>query len=135
MPNLNDVCKSIVEDVDYALAAAAIDQESGLLLGVSHNVSYFTQSYLDAVAAAAVELFRGKGVATIEKMLSEIREQECKNTIKEIQLATDHTYHFIAIVPERPDILAVLVTGRKIRLGMGWASLRSRLNDIAAACP
>ena len=135
MPNLNDVCKNMVEDIDYAIAAAAIDQDTGLLLGVSHTVSYFTQNYLDAVAAASVELFRGKGVTTIEKMLSDLQGTERRNTINEIQLATDKTYHFIAVVPDKPNILAVLVTSKKIRLGMGWASLRSRLGDIAEACP
>ena len=69
MPNLNDICRNMTEDIDYAYATAVIDQESGLILGVSHHVEYFTQSYLDAVAAASVELFRGKGITTIEKMM------------------------------------------------------------------
>ena len=57
MPNLNDICRDLTEEVDHALAAAVVDRQTGLLLGVSHNVSYFTQSYLDTVAAAAVEMF------------------------------------------------------------------------------
>jgi hypothetical protein len=41
----------------------------------------------------------------------------------------------MAIVPDRPSVLAILVTSKKANLGMGWASLRSRLKEIAAACP
>ena len=135
MKNLNDICKDIVEEVDYARAAAVVDQDSGLLLGVSHHVSYFTQGYLDAVAAASVELFRGKGISTIEKMLAEMRGEEPKRCIQELQMTTDDTFHFMVVVPSKPNILAILVSGKKINIGMGWAVLRSRLKDIANACP
>lgn len=133
--NLNDICRSLVEDVDYALAAAVVDQETGLLLGVSHTVHYFTQSYLDTVAAAAVEMFRGKAVNTIEKLIAELRAAEPKHLAQEIQLTTADTYHFMTVVPNKTNILAVLVTGKKISLGMGWASLRGKLKEIADACP
>lgn len=135
MPNLNDICKAITEEVDYAHAAAVVDQNSGLLLGVSHHVEYFTQTFLDALAAASVEMFRGKGISTIEKMLADMRGQSPQRSVKEIQFHTDGTYHFLAVVPDKQDILAILVTSTKANLGMGWASLRSRLKEIAAACP
>lgn len=135
MPNLNDICKDMVDAIDYALAAAVIDQETGLLLGVAHTVPYFTQSFLDSVAASAVDLFRGKGVSTVEKQIAELRGQEPQRGLREIQMNTGHNYHFLAVVPDKPDILAVLVTGMKVNLGMGWAGLRSRLKEIAAACP
>ncbi len=135
MPNLNDICRSMVEEIDYALAAAVVDQDTGLLLGVAHHVSYFTQSLLDALAAASVELFRGKGIATVEKMLGELREQPPERSVREIQMSTAHTYHFMCIVPDKPQVLAILITGNKINLGLGWAGLRSRLKDIAETCP
>jgi len=135
MPNLNDICRNMVVDIDYAYAVAVIDQDTGLLLGVSHSVGYFTQPYLDAIAAASVELFRGKGIATIEKMLADLRGETPRRTIQEIQFNTDNTYHFMAVVPDRLNVIVVLVTSKKMNLGMGWASLRSRLADIAEACP
>ena len=135
MPNLNDVCREMTEDIDYAYASAVIDQQTGLLLGVSHTVDYFTQPYLDAVAAASVELFRGKGITTIEKMLAELKDEEPKRSIQEIQFNTESTYHFMAVVPDKPDIIVVLVTSKKITFGLGWAGLRSRLTDIAKLCP
>ena len=112
-----------------------IDEETGLLLGVSANVTYFTQSYMDTVAAAAVELFRGKGVSTVEKMLGDLKGQSLHHTVKEIQMTTDHTYHFMTVVPDKPGILAILVTVNKVNLGMGLAGLRSRLKEIAELCP
>ena len=135
MPNLNDICNDMIGSVDYAYASAIIDQESSLLLGVAHNVSYITQVYLDTVAASAVEMFRGKAVVTTEKMIADLRGVEPRRQILEIQMSTESTFHFMCVVPDKPDILAVLIAGKKINLGMGWASLRSRLKEIAECSP
>jgi hypothetical protein len=135
MPNLNDICSDMIGSVDYAFAAAVIDQETGLLLGVAQNTSHVTQNFLDAVAASAVEMFRGKAIATAEKMIAELRGEAPRRLVQEIQMTTESTYHFMCVVPDKPGVLAVLVAGKKINLGMGWASLRSRLKEIAAVCP
>ncbi|MBI1423867.1 MAG: hypothetical protein GC149_10415 [Gammaproteobacteria bacterium] len=135
MPNLNDICSDMIGSVDYAFAAAVVDQETGLLLGVAQNTSHITQTFLDAVAASAVEMFRGKAITTAEKMIAELRGESPRRLVQEIQMTTESTYHFMCVVPDKPTILAVLVAGKKINLGMGWASLRSRLKDIAAVCP
>jgi hypothetical protein len=50
-------------------------------------------------------------------------------------MTTDNTYHFMMIIPEKPDALVVLITSRKANLGMGWASLRRSLNKLAPLCP
>jgi hypothetical protein len=135
MASLNEVCAGVMDDVDGALGVAVVDLTNGLLLGVAHNVPYFTQSYLDAVAAAAVDMFRGKGVSGIEKLLSQQRGTTVNNSIREIQMSTERTYHFMSIVPGKPDAMAVLITSTKANLGMGWAALRKALPDIAPNCP
>lgn len=135
MANINDICKTIVDNVDDAMAAGVVDLSTGLLLGVHHNVPYFTQSYLDAVAAAAVDMFRGRGVSGVEKRLSESRGEEVKNTMEEIQMTTPKTYHFMQVIPGKPNALAVLITGKNTNLGMGWAGLRAAINDLSPLCP
>lgn len=135
MGSINDICNVVIDDVNDALAMAVVDLESGLLLGVAHNVPYFSQSYIDAVAAAAVDMFRGKTVSTVEKLLTAQRGTEVTKSIKEVQMTTDGTYHFMSIVPDKPDALAVLITTRKANLGMGWAALRGSLPDITPLCP
>jgi predicted regulator of Ras-like GTPase activity (Roadblock/LC7/MglB family) len=132
---LNDICNSLVKEVNEALGFAVVDISSGLMLAVAHNVPYFTQSYLDAVAAAAVDMFRGKTITNVEKLLSAQRGRETKNLVQEIQMTTEGTYHFMAIVPGKPQCLVVLITSRKANLGMGWAALRNALPDIAPLCP
>lgn len=135
MANLNSICMNILKEVNESLGVAVVDLNSGLLLAVAHNVPYFTQSYLDAVAAAAVDMFRGKTVSTVEKLLSNQRGQEVRHMIKEVQMTTDGTYHFMSIVPGKENALIVLITTRKANLGMGWSALRSSLTDIAPFCP
>ncbi|HEV55885.1 MAG TPA: hypothetical protein ENN87_00090 [Phycisphaerales bacterium] len=136
MASLNDICQELVNDVTDALGAAVVDLDSGLLLSVSHNVPYFTQSYLDAVAAAAVDMFRGKTVSNVENLIADQRgDGDVRRLIQEVQMSTEKTYHFMSIVPGKQNALLVLITGRKANLGMGWASLRNALPKVAPLCP
>lgn len=135
MASLNEVCEGLVSDVDDALGAAVVDLSSGLLMSVAHSVPYFTQSYLDAVAAAAVDMFRGKTVSAVEKLLSNQRGTELTQMLQEVQMTTEKTYHFMSVVPGKPNSLVVLITGKKANLGMGWSALRSALTTIAPLCP
>jgi len=132
---LNDLMRSLVNDVDGGLACAVVDLDSGLMLAAHHTVPYFTQSYIEAVAAAAVDVFRGKTISTVERLLAAQRGVEVKNSILEIQMATNATYHFMAVVPGKKNALLVLVTSRKANLGMGWTALRRAQVDVAPFCP
>jgi len=133
--DINQICNEIIRGVDSALGCAVVDLNSGLLLGVSHNVPYFTQSYLDAVAAAAVDLFRGRTTSTVEDMIANMRGNNKKHLVREIQMTTENTYHFMMVVPEKPDALVVLVTSKKANLGMGWASIRLAVPKLTPLCP
>ena len=133
--DINTICGEIVRNVDAALGCAVVDLNSGLLLGVSHNIPYFTQSYLDAVAAAAVDMFRGRTVSTVEEMLANMRGTTTKHLLKEVQMTTDNTYHFMMVVPDKPDALVVLITSKKANLGMGWSSVRAAIPKLKPLCP
>ena len=135
MSKLDELLQAVVKDVDGSLGCAVVDLESGLLLGVAHNVPYFTSSYLEAVAAAAVDMLRGKNVRAVESLLTNQRGKTVEKTIKEVQMTTDNTLHFMAIVPNKPDALVVLITSRKTNLGMGWAAVRKALVAVAPLCP
>lgn len=133
--SLNSVLSSITADVDGSLACGVVDLNSGMLLGVAHNVPYFTQSYMDAVGAAAVDLFRGRNITAVEKMLGSQRGEQTAYHITEMQMTSHSTYHFLSVVPNKPNALVVLVTNTKTNLGMGWAAVRRSLPDISPHCP
>ncbi len=135
MADLNSITKGILEEVDGALACAVVDLSSGLLLSVVHGVPYFTQSFLDAVAAAAVDMFRGKNVRAVESLLSGQRGAPVEKLIEEILMATANTYHFMMLVPGKPDVMVLLVTNHKINPEMGWAALRRSAPELTALCP
>ena len=132
---LNDTLKSLTDSVDGGLGCAVGDVHSGLMLGAHHTVPYFTQSYIDAVAAAAVDMVAGNNVRTVEKLLSAQRGEEQRGLIKEVQMTTENTYHFMATVPGKPSALVVLITSKKANLGMGWVALRRTLEEVAPHCP
>jgi hypothetical protein len=135
MATINQICAEVVSSVDGAVGCAVVDLSTGLMLGVHHIVPYFTQSYLDAVAAAAVDMFRGRTVTAVEELLSNIRGTKTQNSIHEVQMATEKTYHFMSTVPDKPQALVVLITTKKANLGMGWAGLRRAIPKIAPMCP
>jgi hypothetical protein len=117
------------------LAAAVIDLDSGLLLGVSHKNEFFTQSFLDSLSASAAELFRGTTVNYVEKLISNIRGNQPERLIEQLHYSTEHTHHFMAVLPDKPDILSLLVTDKSVNLGLGWSFLQSKLSDISISCP
>lgn len=133
--SLNQTCQNIVDKVDDGLGCALVDLESGLLLGIHSKVSYLSTSYLDAVAAAAVDMFRGRTVRVVEEMLAHERSSEPVRLVQEIQMSTERTYHFMTVLPDKKNMLAVLITGRRTNLGMGWATLRGNLPELSKLCP
>ena len=135
MSKIEDVCQEIIKQVDDSLGCAVVDIENGLLLGVAHNVPYFTQTYIDAVAAAAVEMFRGRTVRNVEDLIANQRGTDTVRLIKEVQMTTEKTYHFMSIVKDKPNALVVLITGKGANLGMGWSAVRSALVKVAPLCP
>jgi hypothetical protein len=135
MSSINDACDEIISTVDGALGCAVVDLNTGLLLGVAHKVPYFTHSYLDAVAAAAIDMFRGKTITAVEQLLSSTRGSKIEKSIKEIQMTTDKTYHFMVVLKDKPDCLVLLITKSSTNPGMGWNALRRNLPSISALCP
>jgi hypothetical protein len=135
MSKLDDLCAQTVNAVDDGLGFAAVDLDSGLLLGSAHSVPYFTQSYLDTVAAAAVDMFRGRTITAVEDLLASQRGVPSTRMIKEVQMTTDKTYHFMLILPNKPNTLLVLITGRRANLGMGWAAVRNSIPAVEALVP
>jgi len=133
--SLNDVVQGMLDQVDEALGVAVVDLSSGLLISVAHNVPYFTQSYLDAVAAAAVDMFRGKTVTNVEELIAQQRGEDPKRHVQEVQMGTTHTHHVMATVPDKPNALLVLITSKKANLGMAWAAMNSNLPKVAPFCP
>lgn len=127
---LDDVMESVIEEVDGALGCAVADLRNGALLGVAHHVAYFTEEYLEAVAAAAVEMFRGQTVRHVEDLISSKRGVPSERLLEEMQMTTRHTIHFMMVLPNHPEAVVVLITNRETSLGMGWSATRRSVLQI-----
>ena len=128
--SLKQICEDIYGEVNGAIAVAVVDVSSGMALEVFHRVGHFNQEYIDLVSAAAVDMFRGRNVSKVEEKLAKQRNKPLSHSIQEVQMTTDGTLHFMAILPDKKDILALLVTSKKASVGMGWTSLRRSLPEI-----
>jgi hypothetical protein len=120
--------------VDDCLAVGVVDLNTGMLMGVHHTVPYFTQAYLDAVAAAAVEMFRGKTVRRVEELLSSNRGDSVKDSFEEVFVSSPKTFHFMTVIKDKGAVV-VMVTKKTVNQGMGWAALRNSLTAIKATLP
>lgn len=131
MSKLDAICKSIYDDVDGAIAMAIVDLESGMPLSVYHQVPHFNQDYVDLVSAAAVDMFRGRTVRSVEEQLGKQRGKSAMHSIKEVQMITEGTFHFMVTLPQHSHIVAILITTKKALMGMAWTSLKRAINDIS----
>ena len=134
MANTQEACQALVDDVSDCLAVGVVDLNTGMLMGVHCTVPYFTQSYLDAVAAAAVDMFRGKNVRRVEELLSKHRGEEIKDAFEEIFISSLKVFHFMSLVRDKSAVV-VMVTKKTTNQGMGWAALRASMSDIKATLP
>jgi hypothetical protein len=134
MASTQEICKTTLEKVDDCLAVGVVDLNTGMLMGVHHTVPYFTQAYLDAVAAAAVEMFRGKTVRRVEELLSSNRGDSVKDSFEEVFVSSPKTFHFMTVIKDKGAVV-VMVTKKTVNQGMGWAALRNSLTAIKATLP
>jgi hypothetical protein len=130
MSRLDNVMESVILEVDGALGCAVTDLRSGALLGVAHRVPYFTREYLEAVATAAVEMFRGQTVRHVEDLISLQRGRPSERLVEEMQMTTRHTIHFMMVLPNHPEAVVVLITNRETSLGLGWSATRRSVLEI-----
>jgi hypothetical protein len=87
------------------------------------------------VAAAAVDVFRGKTVSAVEKMLTGLRGTLVRDMVKEAQITTGATCHFMVTSTAKPNLLAVLITQRNADPAEGWSAARAMHSAAAPYCP
>ncbi len=134
MASTTEVCRQVHDKVDDCVAVGVVDLNTGMLLGVHHSVPHFTQAYLDAVAAAAVEMFRGKNVRRVEELLSQQRGEPVKDSVEEIFISSPKVFHFMATIKEKGAVV-VMITKKSVNQGMGWAAIRNNMSTIKGTLP
>ena len=135
MASTQEVCAQLVDDVSDCLAVGVVDLNTGMLMGVHHTVPYFTQAYLDAVAAATADLFQGQNVTAIEKLFRRSRgqDEDGKHYFNEIVVFSENLLHVFLRSKKHRDQAAVVVCRGSANIGMVLSKSRTSLAEIEAA--
>ena len=129
MAKYDALCEQVYNDVDGALAVGLVDYETGEMIGIYHEVAYFSQDYVDMVSEQAVLLFNGAGIKNIEDNLSKMSGKSRKKSIQEVYMKTGHTQHFMVAIP-KVNAVIVLVTSTAALAAKGWLSVRGAVGKI-----
>ncbi len=134
MTKLDEILQNIIADMDGVFGCAVIDMNSRQALGVAHNVDFLNGPYLEAFAAVAVEMLRGKPIRAIESLLAAKLGKPVSNSINDICINAGDTRHFMAVIPEKPDLLVVLSTNKNTSVAIGWIAIQRNMSLIAEHC-
>lgn len=135
MSRMDDACRSIVENVDGAVACGVVDLDTGMLLGI-YNASQYTQTHNEVVAAATMDLFRGPNVVRTEQLVRAHRgvPEDGEHYFDEVFITSKHLYHFAKVVKDGRAVV-MLVTRKTTNLGMGWAQLKASIPTVEPLVP
>jgi hypothetical protein len=131
MGNPTLTCRKVVEAVKDALACGVVDLDTATLAGVHHTVLQLKPAYLDSLAAATVEMFRGKDARQVEDLLSKHGGEAVKDSVEEVFVSSPGALHFMKLVREKHAVV-VLVSQQTTNRGMGWAVVRNAVREISA---
>ncbi len=130
--DITTICQEIFERVPQALACAVVDLTSGMLIASHQEAEQLPPGFLDTVAAAAVDLVRGRTVRRVEDFLTKTRGKPVRETVEELFLGTAGANHFMKVVKEKQALL-VLITPPTTNQGLGWSVVRGSLAEVAEA--
>ncbi len=130
MARLDEIAKSLLDSIDGSLGVGIVNLNTGRLFGSSYRASYMTEDLLDSLAAAAVDMFRGRTITQVENLFADLRGVPRKRLWQEMHVSSEHTYHFMLVLPNKPDALLVLVTNKQASLGLSWANLRRVVPEV-----
>lgn len=135
MGKIDDACKEIVNKVDGAVACGVVDLDTGMLLGI-HNVSQYTQTLNEVVAAATMDLFRGANIGRVEQMVRAHRgvPENGEHYFQEVHVTSEHNYHFAKTIKKGKAVI-MLVTKKTTNIGMGWAMMKSVIPTVEPLVP
>lgn len=130
MRTLDDACQNVVRRVNGAVACGVVDLDSGFVIGLHDSPGWGAEVH-EALASAALELFRGARVTEFERSIRQLRGEEHgpEHYFNEVQLTSRDNFHF-AMVLRGGQAVLMLVTEKTTNVGMGWAQLRAAVTEV-----
>ena len=128
---LQNVCDGLIDETDGLLACIVLDLDTGLTLASS------CREGMDATAVGAVTrrlggLFRSRSLGFVP---SSPTPSSSRGVVREAQITTGSTYHFMAAVPGWDSALLVFVTEKVVSIGLGWMAVHQAIDRVLLARP
>ena len=128
MSSVDEACREIVESVDGAIACGVVDLNTGRLLGI--YCPTYGQVLKDALAAATMDLLRGRAVGRTERSISTAPGATGDDArVHEVHVMSGDNYH-VAKVLKGGQAAVMLVTNRATNVGMGSAQMKAVIPKV-----
>ena len=124
--------KSFRHNVPEYLAAGVVDISTGMLLDAD-TIDEHPRDFLDVLAAAAADLFRGRTVTQVEELWRDQRgvaDQDGYFHFEEILIYSRNLVHLFIRSNSKPEIVAGVVCRRHANLGMLFAQARLVMREL-----
>ena len=124
------VCENVLLDTEGGLGCLLIDLQSDLTLALAkHSDAYLGDAEVGSLLTLCSDMFRGK---LIDQFVRSLRtEASSADFVQEVQIATAHTYQFMATIPDWDGTAVILITDKSRSLGLGWIAVRQAREQLA----
>ena len=133
--DMQGACAEVLAEVDGSLGCIVIDMQTGLTVAAEYQQgSMINPATINLVSVLSTNMFQGKLIRQFEGALAR-RSPGAQDFVREVQMTTEHTNQFMAVVPGWNQTLLVLVTDRTVSVGLGWMAVHRLLGRLGEGVP
>lgn len=132
--DMQNACAEVLAEVDGSLGCIVIDMQTGLTVAAEYQQgSVMNPATINLVSVLSANMFQGKLIRQFEGALA--RHSGSQRFVREVQMTTEHTNQFMAVVPGWNQTLLVLVTDKTVSVGLGWMAVHRLMSRFGDAAP
>ena len=126
--DMQQVCAATLDEVDGALGCIVMDMSTGLTVAAQYRPgSPVNDGTINLVSVVSANMFAGKLMRQFEGALA---AAPAPGFVREVQMTTANTNQFMAAIPGWNDGVFVLVTEKRVSLGLGWMAVHRVMERI-----
>lgn len=130
--DLQHACAAVLDEVDGSLCCIVIDTQTGLTVAAEYRTgSVMNAGTINLVSVLGTNMFRGKLINQFRRSLATDRASPA--FVREVQMTTANTNHFMAAIPSWNEGIFVLVTDKSVSLGLGWMAVHRIVGQLGDA--
>lgn len=133
--DMQHACAEVLAEVDGSLGCIVIDMRTGLTVAAEYQQgSLINPATINLVSVLSTNMFQGKLIRQFEGALAR-PNPAAQEFVREVQMTTEHTNQFMAVVPGWHQMLLVLVTDKTVSVGLGWMAVHRLLGRLGEGVP